>query len=167
MLLCVIKAPTITIGKRYNGYRTTPRTIVNDSLLFSSEFKALRAHEGHVPQIDSLAMKARLAWEYPLDGTSLLKGVCQVRPGTVEIWSMESGKPELIDTAMFEHVSLTPQAGWSGPEELLETFVTSVQQRLMSDVPVGIVLSGGLEKFVQPLLKRPLKEHNQFQSVGS
>ena len=39
---------------------------------------------------------------------------------------MESGKPELIDTAMFEHVSLTPQAGCQ-PKELLETFVTSVR----------------------------------------
>lgn len=139
------KHQQLLLARDTMGIKPLCRTIVNDTLLFSSEFKALRAHEGHVPQIDSLALKARLAWEYPLDGTSLLKGVCQVRPGTVEIWSMESGKPELIDTAMFEHVSLTPQAGWSGPEELLETFVTSVQQRLMSDVPVGIVLSGGLD----------------------
>ena len=56
------------------GIKPLLRTIVDGSLLFASESKALRAHEGHIPKIDEEAMVARLAWEYPLDGTTLLKG---------------------------------------------------------------------------------------------
>jgi len=49
------------------GIKPLMRTEVDGSLLFASEAKALRAHEGHIPQIDELALVARLAWEYPLD----------------------------------------------------------------------------------------------------
>ncbi|MBT3658103.1 MAG: asparagine synthetase B, partial [Euryarchaeota archaeon] len=67
------------------GIKPLMRTLVGDTLLFASEAKALRAHEDYVPAIDNLAMKVRIAWEYPLDGTTLFADVHQVRPGTVEV----------------------------------------------------------------------------------
>lgn len=131
------------------GIKPLVRTEVEGSLLFASEAKALRAHEGHIPQIDELALIARLAWEYPLDGTTLLKGVAQVRPGTVETWSVdESGNAILTGKAIVEMQKVDPAGDWNPETEaskLLESFVVSVEERLMSDVPVGIVLSGGLD----------------------
>ena len=131
------------------GIKPLVRTEVDGSLLFASEAKALRAHEGHIPQIDELALIARLAWEYPLDGTTLLKGVAQVRPGTVETWSLdESGFAILTGKANVEMQKVDPASDWYPDTEaskLLESFVVSVEERLMSDVPVGIVLSGGLD----------------------
>jgi len=127
------------------GVKPLARTIVDDTLLFASEHKVLRAHEGHVPEIDDLAMRARIAWEYPLDATTLLKGVHQVRPGSVEVWELIDGKPVMTSIARFETQKVDPAVSWDNPAELLESFVTSVQDRLMADVPVGIVLSGGLD----------------------
>ena len=127
------------------GIKPLMRTIVGDTLLFSSEAKALRAHEGYVPKIDNLAMKARIAWEYPLDATTLFAGVHQVRPGTVEVWELVDGKPVMTSQSRFEVQKVEPTQSWSDAESLLESFVVSVQDRLMADVPVGIVLSGGLD----------------------
>lgn len=131
------------------GIKPLLRTIVDGSLLFASESKALRAHEGHIPKIDEEAMVARLAWEYPLDGTTLLKGVTQVRPGTVEVWQLDSkGNAHLASKATIESQHVDPAPSWSPESDashLLETFVEGVSERLMSDVPVGIVLSGGLD----------------------
>ena len=127
------------------GIKPLMRTIVGDSLLFSSEAKALRAHEDYIPAIDDLAMRARIAWEYPLDATTLFAGVHQVRPGTVEVWELIDGKPTMTSIATFEQQIVAPAASWNDPEGLLETFVESVKDRLMADVPVGIVLSGGLD----------------------
>ena len=84
------------------GIKPLMRTIVGDTMLFSSEAKALRAHEGYVPEIDNLAMKARIAWEYPLDATTLFAGVHQVRPGTVEVWELVDGKPVMTSQSRFE-----------------------------------------------------------------
>lgn len=131
------------------GIKPLTRTMVSNSLLFASEVKAFRAHEDHVPRLDPLALGARLVWEYPLDATTLLADVHQVRPGTVECWSLdENGRPFLESTADIERQRLALTTSWDpsqNAESLLETFVHSVEQRLMADVPVGIVLSGGLD----------------------
>ena len=127
------------------GIKPLMRTIVDDSLLFSSEAKALRAHDAYIPAIDNLAMKARIAWEYPLDATTLFADVHQVRPGTVEVWELVDGKPVMTSMSRFEVQNLEPSIDWNDPEGLLESFTISVSDRLMADVPVGIVLSGGLD----------------------
>ena len=132
------------------GIKPLVRTSVDGSLLFASESKALRAHEGHVPALDEEALVARLAWEYPLDGTTLLKDVSS-RFDQVLLkfghWTRE-GKAKLLDRATIEQQKVNPSDSWSperDAEFLLETFVEGVSERLMSDVPVGIVLSGGLD----------------------
>lgn len=127
------------------GIKPLMRTLVGDTLLFASEAKALRAHEDYVPAIDNLAMKVRIAWEYPLDGTTLFADVHQVRPGTVEVWELVNGYPKMTSAAQFETQKVEPATSWDDPEGLLESFTLSVSDRLMSDVPVGIVLSGGLD----------------------
>ena len=127
------------------GIKPLVRTIADNTLLFSSEVKALRAHESHIPKIDDLAMRARIAWEYPLDSTTLLDGVSQVRPGSVEVWQLVEGIPQLTSICRYESQNVEPAKNWNDPEGLLQTFVSSVQDRLMADVPVGIVLSGGLD----------------------
>lgn len=131
------------------GIKPLVRTQVDGSLLFASETKALRAHESYTPALDELALVARLAWEYPLDGTTLLKDVVQVRPGAVEVWCLDrEGQPYLDDSAVIERQRVEPSLVWNPDtqaESLLESFVAGVSERLMSDVPVGIVLSGGLD----------------------
>lgn len=127
------------------GIKPLVRTFADNTLLFSSEVKALRAHESHIPKIDDLAMRARIAWEYPLDSTTLLDGVSQVRPGSVEVWQLVEGIPKLTSICRYESQNVEPAKNWNDPEGLLQTFVSSVQDRLMADVPVGIVLSGGLD----------------------
>ena len=127
------------------GIKPLVRTVVEDTLVFASESKALRAHEAYVPEIDTLAMKARIAWEYPLDATTLFADVYQVRPGTVEVWELIDGIPKMTSSSRFEIQKVEPTIDWNDPAGLLESFTLSVSDRLMSDVPVGIVLSGGLD----------------------
>ena len=130
------------------GIKPLIRTRVGDSLLFSSEVKALRAHPEYTPQLDECALMARLVWEYPLDATTLFADVHQVRPGTVEVWSLKEGVPVLVDSHRFSNPRIEPVTAYNeslGAQRLLDGFIDSVGQRLMSDVPVGIVLSGGLD----------------------
>lgn len=143
------RAQQLLLARDPMGIKPLVRTSAGDSLLFASESKALRAHEGHIPQLDEQALVGRLAWEYPLDGTTLLKDVVQIRPGTVEVWKLDStGKAYLADRATIEKQVINPSIDWNpgrDAEHLLESFVEGVSERLMSDVPVGIVLSGGLD----------------------
>ena len=131
------------------GIKPLVRCNVDESLLFSSEIKAFHAHESYLPKINETSLALRLSWEYTLDSSTLIEGVHQVRPGTVEVWKLdEQSKPYLSSVSNFERQKISANASWSPENDaksLLESFTVSVQERLMADVPVGIVLSGGLD----------------------
>ena len=130
------------------GIKPLIRSNIGSSLVFSSEVKGLRAHPEFYPQLDEHALMARLIWEYPLDATTLFLDVHQVRPGTLEVWSLDEGEPVLVDSHRFSIPKMNPLEEYDetmGGKALLDGFIDSVGQRLMSDVPVGIVLSGGLD----------------------
>ncbi len=130
------------------GIKPLLRTTIDGSLLFASEAKAFHAHPQYSPKMDMEALLARLVWEYSLDATSLFQGVHQVRPGTVEVWTVDGGIATLESHARFSRPVFNPTDSWDvnqGSSLLLDGFIESVGQRLMSDVPVGIVLSGGLD----------------------
>ena len=108
------KRQELILARDPMGIKPLVRTVVDGSLLFASEVKALRGHEGHIPQLDETALAIRLAWEYPLDGTTLLKDVTQVRPGTVEVWKLrESGSAYLHSIANVERQKVNPSSTWN------------------------------------------------------
>ena len=132
------------------GVKPLVRTVTDDgTLLFGSEVKSLRGHPSHIPSLDMDALVARIAYEYPLDETTLFRDVHSVRPGTIEVWKLddkgahlEAAHRWLAATQQFDDLSWAPS---SGASSLLESLTHSVADRLMSDVPLGIILSGGLD----------------------
>jgi len=149
------------------GVKPLIRTVTEQgTLLFGSEVKCLRAHPGHTPQIDLDALVARIAFEYPLDETTLFQGVHSVRPGTIEIWNL-SDNGAVMDDA-FRWVSGDSNSineSWSPAVDaapLLESLTESVADRLMSDVPLGIVLSGGLDSAMVAALAHEASERTGY-----
>ncbi|MCS5532013.1 MAG: asparagine synthase (glutamine-hydrolyzing) [Candidatus Poseidoniales archaeon] len=138
------------------GIKPLVRTQLSDgTLLFGSEVKAFRGHPEFVAAPDISALAVRLAYEYPLDQTTLFSGVTSVGIGTVETWSIIEGKAKLTGVARYWKPQVSPTDDWSpsaSASPLLESLSLSVQDRLMSDVPVGIVLSGGLDSSLMAAL---------------
>ena len=147
------------------GIKPLVRTQLSDgTLLFGSEVKAFRGHPEFVAAPDISALAVRLAYEYPLDQTTLFSGVTSVGIGTVETWSIIEGKAKLTGVARYWKPQVSPTDDWSpsaSASPLLESLSLSVQDRLMSDVPVGIVLSGGLDSSLMAALA-----HDAADSAG-
>ena len=147
------------------GIKPLVRTQLSDgTLLFGSEVKAFRGHPDFVAGPDLSALGVRLAYEYPLDQTTLFSGVTSVGIGTVETWSIIEGKAKLTGVARYWKPQVSSTDDWSpsaSASPLLESLSLSVQDRLMSDVPVGIVLSGGLDSSLMAALA-----HDAADSAG-
>ena len=147
------------------GIKPLVRTQLTDgTLLFGSEVKAFRGHPEFSAKPDVSALAVRLAYEYPLDQTTLFLGVTSVGIGTIETWSIVEGKATLTGVARYWKPQVNPSDNWNSSKNaslLLHSLSDSIQDRLMADVPVGIVLSGGLDSSLMAALA-----HDAADSVG-
>ncbi len=129
------------IGKKPLLYAELP----DGTFAFASELKALLALPGLSREVDLDAIDAFLALQYvPGPGTAL-KAVHKVPPGHVLV--RENGTVTLE-----RYWRLEPEQAERSEEEWLdevrETVRAAVRRRLIADVPLGALLSGGLDSSI-------------------
>ncbi|HUF67665.1 MAG TPA: asparagine synthase (glutamine-hydrolyzing) [Longimicrobiales bacterium] len=115
--------------------------------LFASELKSLLAYRGVDPAVDSAAVHRYLALRYSPGPGTMFDRIHKFPAGTLAV--VRNGGVEF--TRYWE-----PQL-WDGPfdrsdqdylDEFAERFERSIRRRLISDVPLGAYLSGGLDSSV-------------------
>ncbi len=117
------------------------------SLVFASELTAMLEHPAIARRVDPRALSLYLTYEYVPSPYSAIAGVRKLPPGHRMIW--QDGALEISRYAddPFERARRPYRV--LGEEELIETLrerlSRSVKRRLMSDVELGLFLSGGLD----------------------
>src|SRR5262249_46819649 len=135
-------------------------------LLFASEIKAILAAGGLRPALNESILPEFLATRSVAGEETFFRGVKKLLPGRILSWQASEG--------MRQH------RYWRVPLDVDETHATSaematdvrarleacVQSHLMSDVPLGLFLSGGIDSTALAVLMAPmLKEPVQTFSV--
>ncbi len=136
-------------------------------LLFASEIKAILAYPGVNPEFNRRTLAEYLAFGYVSSEETMYRGIHKLGPGHVLALD-ERGQ---IEVSQYWDLQATADAPDRGREyyvrtyrELLEECVSS---HLMSDVPLGVFLSGGLDSSaVAALTTRIRKEPIETFSVG-
>ncbi|MEP6763185.1 MAG: asparagine synthase (glutamine-hydrolyzing) [Gemmatimonadaceae bacterium] len=127
------------------------------TLWFASEIKSLLAGGAVTAKLDESALPSFLANRAPMGTQTLYQGVKRLEPGCAMRW--RDGKIEI-----FRYWDL-PAAGEKGQENLRDEEVSdefyerlkeSVRLRLMSDVPLGVFLSGGIDSSAIAAIMRDL-----------
>jgi asparagine synthase (glutamine-hydrolysing) len=118
----------------------------NGCLLFSSELKAVLAYPGFPRRLDSRALTEFLTYEYVPTPRSIFVGIAKLRPGHILI--LEHGRARQhqywsLDLKPDPWLRATPVAELA--DELWLKIRESVRMELVSDVPLGIFLSGGID----------------------
>jgi asparagine synthase (glutamine-hydrolysing) len=112
---------------------------------FASELKALLRLPGLAREIDLEAVDAYLALQYVPGRHTALHGVHRLLPGHVLVLEGESAHVE-------RYWALEPAEETRSDEEWLErvheAVVGAVRRRLVADVPLGALLSGGIDSSV-------------------
>lgn len=113
------------------------------ALIFASEIKSI-LESGHVPVKPALdRIPEYLSFGYLAGEETLFEGVRKLPPGSLLVW--EDGRTTIRS---YWDVRFEPNEARSEEEEIRrfkELFERSVEMRLMSDVPLGVFLSGGLD----------------------
>ncbi len=142
------------------------------ALLFGSELKGLAHHPSFEACIDRDALAQFLRHGYVPDPQCIYRGFSKLAPGTVATFD-GIGEPRLKTWWSARGLARRSAAEpWdSGPEnftaELDRRLRTSVRQRLVSDVPVGAFLSGGIDSsLVAGLMQAQVGERIRTFTIG-
>jgi asparagine synthase (glutamine-hydrolysing) len=133
------------------------------SLYFASEIKALLAAGAVRPELNLAALPDYLANRATSDDTTLFAGVRRLPPGHTLRW--KGGKIDLErywDVLPGSPAESDLRSSSDCIDEWRELFRTSVRLRLMSDVPLGMFLSGGIDSsaiaaVMSGMVKEPIK----------
>ena len=113
--------------------------------LFASEIKALLAHP--VPRrIHPGALSEFLTFRFTLGPQTLLENVYKLPPGTFLVYDLRERR--IVETARFGSLGAGPELDDdldALARRLKELFLDAVRLRLVSDVPLGFFLSGGID----------------------
>jgi asparagine synthase (glutamine-hydrolysing) len=121
-------------------YATTP----NNQIAFASTLRALR-HAGLVGEIDEQAVVDYLEFGYVPDGRSIYAGAAKVPAATIVEWSPDHApRTRSYWTPPVAQTDKAPSFD-EAVEETERLFLRAVEMRLFADVPVGSLLSGGVD----------------------
>ena len=123
---------------------------VDGAVAFASELKALRLLPGFNETIDSDALRAMLGSGYVPSDRSIFAAIAQVPPGS---WVTIDGNGCIAAPRRYFDYSALVVAGLADPitsegealDLLRETLGGAVERQLAADVPVGTLLSGGID----------------------
>jgi len=141
-------------------YAVTDREIV-----FASEIKAVASVCAARPELDRQVLPEYLATGFTSGNETFFRGIRKLLPGHTFSWSAAEGQREQrywqVPTAPVDsQLSMRDCA-----EQLRADLIDSVRSHLMSDVPLGLFLSGGLDSSIiaavmASLVKDPIQAFN-------
>src|SRR5437016_3862727 len=134
----------LVVARDAMGIKLVYYRIAGGRFTFGSEIRAVLAGEQSQPEIDPTALNLFLRFRYTPSPLTLFQGIRKLAPGTMLV--LEGGKYR--EERWYDYTPIPfsrPREDEEAAHELLELYRGAVRRHLLSDVPVGILLSGGID----------------------
>ena len=150
-----VRKQRLVVARDAMGIKLVYYRLADGQLTFGSEIRAVLAADDTAPQVDASALNLFLRFRYTPSPYTIFQGVRKLAPGTLLV--VEEGKCREERWYNFVPTPFaTPKKDKEAVAELLDLYKHAVQRHLLSDVPVGILLSGGVDS---GLLLALMNEH--------
>ena len=123
-------------------------TLQQGTFAFASELSALRRHPVTPAALSPRSLKKYFAYGYVPAPATILENVFRLPGGHSLTFDLDTRSVRVekyweFVIEPFERIPANPEAEWG--EQLVELLSAAVKRRLMSDVPLGFFLSGGID----------------------
>lgn len=136
----------LLLGRDRFGIKPLYYTLVNEGLVFASELKALLEHPEVERRIDIVALSEYLSFEYVPTPRTILKDIHRLEPGHVLRFDATGpSKSRYWDLSLAKSERRPPVNWREYKSRLREELRSAVAREMVSDVPVGVLLSGGID----------------------
>lgn len=137
---------TLFLARDRMGIKPLYYTQINGDLIFGSELKVVLAHPDVQRDIDLVALDEYLAYEYVPTPRTILRNIHRLEPGHWLRFDARGLHKEQYWRLSLARSEMRPPVHWRDyAPKLLDRLDQTVAQELVSDVPVGVLLSGGLD----------------------
>src|SRR6266404_5334195 len=138
--------------------------------VFASEIKALLEHPAISAELETELLPEYLAFGYTSEERTLFRGIRRLAPGHHLTLDMQADRPEPRTERYWNVPEPAAEERRDDREWIAETrarLEETVRMRLMSDVPLGMFLSGGIDSSaIAALMKRMVSGPVKTFSVG-
>ena len=137
-----VKTGTLRVARDHFGIKPMYHARLADgTLLIASEIKAFFQHPGFRAELETAHLAEQLMFRYTAWDRTLLRGVQQLPPGHEICWRADTGE---LTLRRYWHL---PDAsdGEGTADSVREALRRAVHSQLVSDVPLGTQLSGGID----------------------
>ncbi len=141
----------IHLGRDRMGEKPLYYGWLGNTLVFASELKALKRHPQFSANIDRRALTGLLRYSYIPEPYSIYQGIHKLPPASLLTWDGSSARPtpqlywnlrEVIERGLYHPFTGSEDEATDEMEALLKS---AVGKRMISDVPLGAFLSGGID----------------------
>ena len=163
------RAGVVFLARDRMGIKPLHYAIDGDRLVFASELKALLRDPALRRGVDPVALDEYLAYEFVPSPHTIVRGIEKLRPAGTLTFSIAAGHPR-IARYWAPSLNLDGRRGERSLEEesteLLDVLRESVRKELISDVPLGVFLSGGIDSSAVAAMMTQLGVEVKTFSVG-
>jgi asparagine synthase (glutamine-hydrolysing) len=139
-----VRQKRLVLARDPFGIKLIYYRIDGGSLYFGSEMHPIRAMMPGKAEIDTTSLNLFLRYRFTPSPYTILKGVRKLAPGTK--LTVQNGVCEVSRWYRFKPEPFTPaKSPAEAREELLSLYKDAIKRQLISDVPVGLLLSGGID----------------------
>ena len=155
------KKQRLLLARDRLGIKPLYYAVTERELLFASEIKALLA-AGVRAELNGPVLPEYLATRFVSGASTLFSGVKRLEPGRTLTWTRAAG---IHERRYWSIPAVAPDTGATFKEQAADLRVRlreAVASHLMSDVPLGLFLSGGIDSsgllaLMAPLLEEPVR----------
>ncbi len=134
----------LVVARDAMGIKLIYYKIDNGQLTFGSEIRSILAAENSRPSVDPVALNLFLRFRYTPSPLTIFQGIRKLAAGTMLV--VKDGACREERWYKYKRIPfLSYKSEEEARHELLELYRGAVRRHLLSDVPVGILLSGGLD----------------------
>jgi asparagine synthase (glutamine-hydrolysing) len=144
------------------GIKPLYYALTDHQLLFASEIKAILAAGTIRPALNEAVIPEFLATRFVANDETFFRGIRKLLPGRTLSWSMTEGFHERRYWRLPAEIQETPTTLQEAAGEVRARLEEAVRSHLMSDVPLGLFLSGGLDSsglagLMAPMVAEPIR----------
>src|SRR5437660_2986592 len=160
---------SLLLARDRMGIKPLHYAIDGERFVFASELKALLQDSALRKGIDPVALDEYLEYEFVPSPRSIVRGVNKLRPGHTLSWSLADRRPA-VRRYWAPELNLERAGGPGNLDEecgrLRDALREAVRKELISDVPVGVFLSGGIDSSAVTAMMTQLGGDVKSFSVG-